>query len=254
MINTLKNTILSSSGFCPACKETHSLEATAAVEHCKNLMAELDVQGRIDLNVPMENADPELSTDYLMGKARGQMFGIMVYHDSDGHEGTARAFSGQYNGRWEIPGWVQPIIDVEEFDELTKTTERRIKMIGRHMAQLPQGSAQHAELALSRKELSRHLMREIHSIYRIHNFKGEVRPMPEIVNTQKGIPTGTGDCCAPKLLNHAARNGLRPISIAEFYYGRENRSGTRSHKHFYPSCTDKCGLILGFMLCGLAEK
>ena len=41
----------------------------------------------------------------------------------------------------------------------------------------------------------------------------------------KGIPTGTGDCCAPKLLNFAAQNNLRPLGISEFFWGRENKSG-----------------------------
>lgn len=69
----------------------------------------------------------------------------------------------------------------------------------------------------------------------------------------KGIPTGTGDCCAPKLLNYAARNRLKPIGISEFFFGRENKSETRKHGEFYPSCKIKCEPILGFMLCGLED-
>lgn len=106
-------------------------------------------------------------------------------------------------------------------------------------------------LSAQRKKLSQGLMRAIHSIYMVHNFRGEVKSMPEIIYGSKGIPTGTGDCCAPKLLNFAARHGYTPLGIAEFFYGLENRSATRSHKTFYPSCTDKCALILGYMLCGL---
>ncbi|NDV27445.1 hypothetical protein [Desulfovibrio sp. JC010] len=241
----------SCSGFCARCNTVHTLGPGKAVQHCHELMDKLDACGRADFDVPTDQADPEFSTNYLFGKARGQMFGIMTYLDRDKNEKTAKAFSGQYNGHWEIPGWTAPIIDPQEFQSLTETTEREIKRIGREMEKHVPGSPGHAELGSRRKKMSQGLMRKIHAIYTMHNFRAEKLPMPEIIHGQRGIPTGTGDCCAPKLLNFAARNGYTPLGIAEFYYGRENRSATRAHKQFYPSCTDKCGLILGYMLCGL---
>ena len=253
MNNSQNNSELSSSGFCTSCNTIHSLRASIAVPHCHSLMNQLDEFRRIDFDSCESKPDPSFSTDYLFGEARGQMFGVMVYMDAAGKIHTAKAFSGQYNGKWKAGGWVPPIIDVKEFDELTSFTERKIKSIGREMAKISKGTPEYHELGLARKKLSRELMRKIHAIYRIKNFNGETRTMPEIVNNIKGIPTGTGDCCAPKLLNYAARNNLTPISIAEFYYGKENRSGTKIHKNFYPSCSDKCGLILGYMLCGLNE-
>ncbi|WP_319764205.1 hypothetical protein [Maridesulfovibrio sp.] len=241
---------ISCSGYCSRCKTTHSLSPEDAVEHCRALMQKLDTEKRADFDVPQDQAVSDFSTDYLFGNARGQMFGIMVYLDHDGNKKTAKAFSGQYNGHWEIPGWVSPLIDPQEFETLTMCTEKEIKRIGREMAKTAPDSTLHAQLAAQRKNLSRELMRKIHAIYSVHNFRGKIKPLPEIIYGKKGIPTGTGDCCAPKLLNFAAKNGYTPLAIAEFFYGRENRSKTRMHKQFYPSCTDKCGLILGFMLCG----
>lgn len=243
--------IMQSSGYCITCKGTHRLDGAKAVSHCEELMTILDKNRRIDLENSKEDADPALSTDYLFGPARGQMFAVMVYRDKQGRQQTARAFSGQYNGRWEVAGWVSPIINSREFYALTENTECEIKNIGKKMESFSKGSPTHRDLARRRKELSQNLMRQIHAIYRVHNFQGEKQPMPKIVNTSKGIPTGTGDCCAPKLLNFAAKNGFTPIAIAEFYYGLENRSGSKKHKYFYSSCTEKCGLILGYMLCGL---
>jgi hypothetical protein len=75
-------------------------------------------------------------------------------------------------------------------------------------------------------------MTRIQGLYRLSNFRGESRPMTEVF--QGGIPTGAGDCCAPKLLNHAALHGLTPLGISEFYWGRENRSGRRKHGEFHP--------------------
>ncbi|TIH17024.1 hypothetical protein D0S45_07605 [Marinifilum sp. JC120] len=242
---------ISCSGYCTRCKATHTLSAGKAIHLCLELMATLDATKRADFDLPLEHAEPDFSTDYLFGKARGQMFGIMTYLDHAGQEYSAKAFSGQYNGNWEIPGWVSPIINPHEFQKLTESTEKEIKRIGREMEKLTPKTADHDTLSAQRKKLSQNLMREIHAIYAVHNFRGKTRPMPEIIYGNKGIPTGTGDCCAPKLLNFAAKNGYTPLSIAEFYYGKENRSRTKKHKQFYPSCADKCGLILGYMLCGL---
>jgi len=242
---------ISCSGFCAGCGTMHTLGPGNTLFHCRILMEQLDDAGRADFDVPEYESNPDFSTDYLFGKARGQMFGIMTYLDTDGQEKTAKAFSGQYNGYWEIPGWVPPVINADEFYTLTTDTEQEIKQLGRELAKHPSKSPLHVELSTKRKKLSQSLMREIHSIYTVHNFRGESSPMPDIIYGSKGIPTGTGDCCAPKLLNFAARKGYTPLGIAEFFYGLENRSATRSHKMFYPSCTDKCGLILGYMLCGL---
>ncbi|MBI9110699.1 hypothetical protein [Maridesulfovibrio ferrireducens] len=242
------------SGFCEKCKTTHTLGSKNTLELCELLMKKLDREKRIDFTVPSADANPDLSTDYLFGNARGQMFGVMTYTDNQGKTDAAYAFSGQYNGIWEVAGWVAPIIDTTEFDSLTKTTELEIKRIGREMELFPAESKERKELSLHRKQMSRDLMQKIHAIYRLPNFTGETKILPEVAPSNKGIPTGTGDCCAPKLLNFALRNGLTPRGIAEFYYGKENRSGSKQHKQFYSSCEEKCGLILGHMLCGLSSE
>ena len=96
-------------------------------------------------------------------------------------------------------------------------------------------------------------MRAIHDLYRLQNFHSQRAGLEEIFAAKKGVPTGTGDCCAPKLLQYAALHNLTPLALAEFYFGRENRSGTRQHGCFYPSCRTKCYPILGFMLCGAEQ-
>ena len=108
-------------------------------------------------------------------------------------------------------------------------------------------------LAKERRHLSRSLMARVHSLYRLRNFRGQESGLQAAWTGPGGIPTGAGDCCAPKLLNLAARKNLIPLGMAEFYWGRENKSATRQEGSFYPACSDKCAPILGFMLCGLEE-
>jgi len=64
-------------------------------------------------------------------------------------------------------------------------------------------------------------------------------------------PAGAGECAAPKLLQYAYLNNLKPICMAEFWWGMSPDSEVRIHRHFYPACKSKCEPILGHMLIGL---
>jgi len=240
-------------GYCSLCRKPHFIAEGLARQSCLELMNILEEKKRVDLSVPDNDANSIYSTDYLFGKARGQMFGVMVYQKPDGALSTAKAFSGQYDGEWEVEGWVKPLFDVYTFNSISFDVEKRIKQLGRQI-DMPDVTPDHRnELIRQRKKFSQQLMKDIHSLYRLTNFRGETKTIYDVFTGRNGIPTGTGDCCAPKLLNFAAQNDLQPLGLAEFYWGRENRSGTRQHSRFYPSCEGKCQPILGFMLCGLKE-
>lgn len=103
-----------------------------------------------------------------------------------------------------------------------------------------------------RASMSDDLQEWIFKNYIVHNFLGEESSVYEIFTSQ-GLtpPGGTGDCAAPKLLEHAHRKGLKPLAMGEFWYGTSPDTAVRTHGHFYPSCTSKCGPLLGFMLKGL---
>ena len=237
-------------GFCKQCGCTHILPAGLAEKEAKELMNLLKQHQRIDFQHP-RTATETTATDYLYGKARGKMFGVLVCETQQGTHQTLKAFSGQYNGMWEVDGWVPPLFNVGQFWELLTPIEREIKERGRTLLTLASGSPQYQKVQQQRKKLSQVLMKEIHSLYHLHNFQNKQCSLAEVVGPHTGIPTGTGDCCAPKLLNYAAVNNLKPIGLAEFYWGKANKSATRSQGAFYPPCTDKCGPILGFLLCGI---
>jgi tRNA pseudouridine32 synthase/23S rRNA pseudouridine746 synthase len=97
---------------------------------------------------------------------------------------------------------------------------------------------------------SRDLMKQVHDSYLIDNARGERRPLRELFAPGEP-PAGAGDCAGPKLLGHAYRTGLRPIALAELWWGAPPLTGGRRAGQFYPSCRGKCGPILPFMLEGL---
>jgi tRNA pseudouridine32 synthase/23S rRNA pseudouridine746 synthase len=96
----------------------------------------------------------------------------------------------------------------------------------------------------------RSLMRRIHDAYRVPNARGERRALRELF-TPGEPPSGAADCAGPKLLAHAYAHGLRPLALAEFWWGAPPASGGRVAGAFYPACKDKCGPLLQFMLEGL---
>lgn len=216
-------------------------------------MAELQAKGRIDLEMPESAADPRCRLDYLFGEARGQMFGVMEYRGPDGSCGVLRAFSGQYNGLWQVAGWAPPLFDIRDWHQVNSPGERQVKSLSQQIASLASHDPERRQLMKKRRQLSRQLMKRLHGLYRLNNFRGQVAGLEEVFHAPGGIPTGSGDCCAPKLLNYAARHQLTPLGISEFYLGRENRSQTKRHGAFYSACAGKCQPILGFLLCGLEQ-
>lgn len=239
-------------GFCRACGTMHWLPPGSARHEAQLLQDRLAKQRTIALPPASSDVEGKLSTAWLFGPQRGKMFGVLECRDDGGRHTFLYGFSGQYNGLWLVPGWAPPLFDIDRFMEVTDPVERRIKNLGRHLEQQTDSSAK-KEMRTFRKRLSRQLMKRIHELYRLKNFAGQTATLEKAVGPAAPLPTGIGDCCAPKLLNQAAKLGLAPLSLVEFYFGRTNLSNTRLHGHFYPPCTDRCEPLLGFLLCGAAS-
>lgn len=104
-----------------------------------------------------------------------------------------------------------------------------------------------------RRRMSDDLQRWLFSRYTVSNAVGERRALLDIFAASTGRipPSGAGDCCAPKLLQYAYTHNLRPLCMAEFWWGESPRTELRRHLHYYPACRGKCKPILEFMLQGL---
>ena len=107
-----------------------------------------------------------------------------------------------------------------------------------------------AELEHLRAERSRQLWQQIAYSYVIPNARGETRPLGALFAPEPP-PGGAGDCAAPKLLGHAYRHHLRPLALAEFWWGAPPLTGGRQAGVYYPACRSKCGAVLPYMLEGL---
>jgi len=238
-------------GYCRDCNAVHSLPSTLAAAHCKQLLHELFIHKRLDFDLPEAASDPELSTGFLYADMGGKMFGILVCEDAYGKEIVLKAFSGKYNDRRTVPGWAPHLFDEARFNAVIAEGNKGIHPLTDRISSLSKGSPEWKNAIEERKLVSHGILEQLYALYEVRNFKREVRSLSGAFRFTKSIPTGTGDCCAPKLLNEAAIRGLKPVSLAEFFLGTP--SGTKSEGTFYPPCEDKCGPLLGFMLCGSAD-
>ena len=227
-----------------------------ALPEAEKLMQELD-SGLLD---------SAFGTDATL--TPGQMFGVAVCKDSFGKRIVLRAFSGQLRGegRWLVDGFVPPCIDVEKWKKEVERADPEIKRLTSKINELPD-CVEKTELIAKRKELSRISLKNIYEMYEFKCWDGHSETYQTLakslvcekavggVNSAArektdlfSIPTGTGDCCAPKLINYAFQNNLKILSLVEFFYGTEPASKNKKHKTFYPPCDEKCGILLPKML------
>ncbi len=114
-------------------------------------------------------------------------------------------------------------------------------------AMINQADEQIKQLKQKRKFISSNLQNQLYQAYRLNNFQGESLSL----DSWMPIPTGTGECCLPKLLHYAAVNRLKPLSLAEFWWG--SSLGGKVSGQFYGACLERCQPLLGFLLSGISN-
>ena len=272
---------MSASGYCSRCTREHGIPTTPeALVAAAELASALQGTGRVDFDALAagcsggEEEDPRLDAKFLV-EERGKMLGVLVATDpraasaaGGGGGGSSavvvlKAFSGKLNGRWNVPGWAPALYATEEYGG----DPMDIPGFASAMADVTDAMALEADLAarggdavataaarLARRDLSRRGMAVLRASQVVRNYRGEYRTIAEAyLAGEAKMPTGTGDCCATKLVAWARSRGLRPTGIAEFYFGKRARGdATRVREHvWYDACEPRCRNVLGFMLCGL---
>ena len=163
----------------------------------------------------MDELDAGTIGNALNIQGHGRMFGVLVCTDGT----VLRAFSGELEGELLVPGYVPPAFDVPSYRAVLSRYDRIIK-----------NSANH-------RMLSRRCWQELMQLYRFHCSDGSECCLSDIF---PDAPSGTGDCCAPRLLSHAYCLGKKPASMCEFFYG----SGSFGHKSFHSPCDARCSRLL----------
>ena len=137
--------------------------------------------------------------------------------------------------------------------ELKRIRARWQQSLDSLKTQLAESDKKIANWKAERKQRSQALQLRIFKNFVMLNARGESRDLCEIFasTAQELPPAGAGECAAPKLLQYAYLNNLKPLAMAEFWVGNSPKEEIRHDGHFYPSCKAKCEPILGWMLQGL---
>ncbi len=106
------------------------------------------------------------------------------------------------------------------------------------------------QLKEQRQALSLALQTKLFEQYQFLNKDGVVKSLNSIF-ADTTPPAGAGECAAPKLLHYAFKHNLKPLAMAEFWWGASPKSEVRLHQHFYGACQGKCKSILAHMLAGI---
>ena len=204
----------------------------------------------------------------------GKMFGVLIVSllqspsIQRGSLGFLAAYSGLLEGRNDWSYFVPPVYDAQQPDGYFKTKEREISLT--HSLSHPLTLSPSHPLTLSpshpltlspSKQLSQQLQEWLFHQYQLLNARGETKDLvdiwqdyydrPKLRSKYPLPPGGTGDCCAPKLLQYAYQHGLKPVCMAEFWWGPSTKTELRQHLNYYPACRGKCKPVLSWMLQGL---
>lgn len=218
----------------PFCYEPHPLCQLAAKEVQAYIASHAEIK---------EDAD------------HGKMFGVLVVENQNNQSNLnfLAAYSGLLAGRNDWEYFVPPVYDAQQPDGHFKTTEREISRISRETSNTSNSS--------STRGMSQDLQLWLFHQYQLLNARGETKDLVDIWQNYYDRPKlrekfplppgGTGDCCAPKLLQYAYQQNLKPVCMAEFWWGQSTKEELRQHLNYYPACRGKCKPILTWMMEGL---
>jgi len=114
-------------------------------------------------------------------------------------------------------------------------------------------STQINTLKEERKNKSAALQQYLFDQYQFLNSEKITKGLSQLfaATKEQNPPAGAGECAAPKLLQYAFLQNLKPIAMAEFWWGQSPNTEIRKHQQFYPACQGKCKPILAHMLDGI---
>ena len=204
-----------------------------------------------------EIAAIEHDPEYLQSVAQHEQTKKRLQDEVDAFKAEVDAAKARRDARRKSG---EPLSEEEQAEMIRESQFMKAELRRRRKAMEQADSTlttQHSTLLKSlqrkRKQMSDELQRWLFSAYRMLNAKGEERDLIDIFReyTHAMPPAGAGDCCAPKLLQYAYLHHLRPVCMAEFWWGESPASEIRHHLHYYPACRSKCLPILTHMLKGL---
>lgn len=186
----------------------------------------------------------------------GKMFGVLVVRNDKDEVGYLAGFSGKLAGSFHHKGFVPPVFDSLTEGSFLNLGMQELTRMNNHFKSIdqssPEGAAAAEKLREDRKAFSVNLQNQLFDQFMLFNFLGQGMSLRMIFNPGnlegKNPPAGAGECAGIKLLQYAFQHQLKPLALAEFWWGKSPKSPTWQHEKFYPCCEEKCSPILKYML------
>ncbi len=193
--------------------------------------------------------------DGLQGTIIGKMFGVLVVQTNENEIGYLAAYSGKLAGGYHQSRFVPPVFDALTEGSFLNIGMTELTRINEQIELLEEMNEEENAEAISilkktRREHSNILHDQLYDSYSFLNASGESKNLRQLFlkPRYKNPPSGAGECAGPKLFQYAYQHHLKPLAMAEFWWGLSPKSATWKHGEFYPACKEKCEVILGFML------
>lgn len=216
-----------------------------AHHYCEKIIADIQ-SGKLELkqitSISQERID------------QGLMIGSAVCWDAKANtrvilaavSGISRQIVGQSDKNTII---VPPLVSNEVITAALQKNDRQIHALTDKINSLAKTQPQEKSQLLSeRKKLTDESLLKVFTQYSFTRFDGKKVSLNQIIKEHQGKlpPTGTGDCCAPKLLSYAFEHKLQIISMDEVYFGKNTAHKTNGQS--YPPCDERCAYILPSIL------
>lgn len=218
------------------------------------------------LNNPFATYVPEIAElaamefqEYIVEKSKhwkhdfssqkGKMFGVLVVQQKDGMFSYLAAVSGKLPKNIEWNSLVPSVFDESTDDYFINRGMTRLTEIGTQIKN-SDCITEITSLKEKRTQKSMGLQQQLFENYNFLNLSGKEKNVLDIFESSLNSkpPVVAGECAAPKLLQYAIKHGLKPIAIAEFWWGSAVKNKDMEHRVFYSACKDRCRPILEYML------
>lgn len=202
-------------------------------------------------------------------KNQGNMLGSLVCKDKKGRKIILHSISGisknifvnkkntgkvkiLSKNRWTSDGIehiiVPPLVSDRKITRALKKNDRKIHELTKKIDEL---KPSHKDCSFEKDLRIKLCDKSLKKVFSLYSFtcadKAKIS-LNKIIKEKYGTlpPTGTGDCCAPKLLSYAFSHDYIPLSMDEVYYGPDTQKKTNLVS--YPPCDERCGFILPYIL------
>lgn len=222
-----------------------------AHHYCESLISKLD-SGMVKLT---QIAKPSLDRD-----GHGIMLGSLVCWDNQNQKRVVLyAISGNYAElsfsenyqQTDSEVFVPSIVSTKQIEQALLEYDKQIHELTEQINELQKSNVPQSNitnLKKQRTQLTDISLQRVFELYSFTRWDGKKITLPQIISEHSNHlpPTGTGDCCAPKLLSYAFEHNLQPVSMDEVFYGTNSKNKINGVS--YPPCDERCGYILPYIL------